>query len=65
LTNPTSEIFPLLPTSTTVNPFPNLPDGKSGAPILLNILGGNEFRLRQGFAAQNAWTRFARTAWIY
>jgi len=26
-----------------------------GTPILFYILGGSEFRLRQGFAAQNAW----------
>ena len=36
LTNPISATSPSSPTSTTVNPFPNLPDGKPGSLLLIS-----------------------------
>ena len=36
--------------------IPNARGAFGSPPGGFHILGGNEFRLRQGFAVQNAWT---------
>ena len=40
MTNPISATSPLSLTSTTVNPFPSLPDGKPGARFELTSSAG-------------------------
>ena len=47
-------------------PLPQRTSGSPGTPIPFHILGGSEFRLRQGFATQNAWAphwRRGRAGW--